>query len=87
MTVTLDQVIRDAARRGDILHLTFGPTGDGEKWQANFKSTDKDSAGYAVHIADDPIEAIIGAIKGPKWLPRRVKTERRLEDPKVDDIL
>lgn len=57
---TLDSAIREAARSGrlDRASIIRDPAGRG--WQANAPS---EHGGWAVHIAPDPVDALLGALR------------------------
>lgn len=54
---TLEQAITEAARQGRLDGLTLWPTTDG-RYQGNHKI----GSGWQVHIADDPVTALLGAL-------------------------
>lgn len=56
----LDHAIRETARAGrlDRTSIVRDPAGRG--WQANAPS---EHGGYSVHIATDPVDALLGALR------------------------
>jgi hypothetical protein len=59
--VSLEAAIREAARSGrlDRTSIVRDPAGRG--WQANAPS--QNSGAWSVHIAADPVEALLGALR------------------------
>jgi hypothetical protein len=70
--MTLDDIIRQLAKKGQITHITLGPTYRDSKtrWQASYR--DATSNGYKVEIADDPVDALATVLtdRRSKAIPR-----------------
>lgn len=67
--VTLDELIRAVARQGRLHHLSLVKCRERVGcYQASYKRPDTN--GYAVHISDDPVEAVqtvLGPLYGHPW--------------------
>lgn len=60
--MTLEDKIRDAAKRGELTHLSVIPTRRG--WSASYAPATKWS--HSIETRADPVEALIAAIDGFK---------------------
>ncbi len=76
--MNLEDVIRNAAAKGDISHLTLALSSRG--WVAGYRSVDK--GGYAIGTQSDPVDALKEAMLGPRALKKAlpVKTKSKFED-------
>lgn len=66
--MTLEQIIRDLAKRGEITHITLAPCGKTDikqptVWQAGFRKS-VGNAGYVCKIGRDPVDVLIDALTG-----------------------
>src|SRR5258708_1148410 len=67
--MTLEELVRAAAAKGELVHLSLTPTADGKSWFAMF--TPASTFGYVTGINADPVEALCEAISnGPKAIRR-----------------
>jgi hypothetical protein len=78
MTQTVDDVLRDLAKRGEISHISLTPSQDGKLWRASFAMCSR----FGVTFAEDadPAKAIILACTTAKMKPKpRVKRPVTIE--------
>lgn len=61
---TIDDLIRDLARKGRINHITLTYSGDGRNHKFTAGYRDDRSPGYQMHTAGDPIDALMHVLKG-----------------------
>lgn len=66
MSDTIDDLIRDLAKRGRINHITLAYTGSGKSGGHTFTAAYRDdrSQGYQMHSDADPIKALMHVLKG-----------------------
>lgn len=71
--MTLEELIRDMAQRGELTHLSLSPVHDGKKhtWAASFCAASP-IGGYTFILDDDPAEALCRAITETKLRKRKV---------------
>jgi len=80
MADTIDDLIRDLAKKGKINHITLSYSGTGKGgghlWTAAYR--DQTSQGYCMHQCDDPIAALykVLTLSGYRHYPG-VKADRR----------
>lgn len=67
-TQTLEDVIRDLAKRGELTHLSLTPSQDGKKWRASFAMSSKFGISFGEDV--DPVKALILACTTAKMKPR-----------------
>jgi hypothetical protein len=67
-TQTVDDVLHDLAKRGEISHISLTPSQNGKLWRASFAMCSK----FGVTFAEDadPAQAIIRACTSAKMKPR-----------------
>jgi hypothetical protein len=68
MTQTVDDVLHDLAKRGEISHISLTPNSRGDGWCASFSMCSR----FGVSFAEDPdpAQAIIRACTTAKMKPR-----------------
>jgi hypothetical protein len=71
---TLEEVLRDLAKRGEISHISLTPSQDGKLWRASFTMCSKFGASFAEDA--DPARAIILACTTAKLKPRTPAKKR-----------
>lgn len=59
--MTLEDTIREAAATGRLDHTTIVRDPAGRGWQASAPSEHRGA--WSVHIAADPVEALLGALR------------------------
>lgn len=69
---SLEEVIRDAAKRGDLTHLSVALAPDGKRWQASYAPARQWHNSIALHA--DPAEALKRAIL--EFKPRKRAKEK-----------
>jgi hypothetical protein len=62
--VSLEELIQDAVKRGELNHLSIGPTATG--FHASFRIASTCASSFGVDR--DPVEALKTAIKGAKMI-------------------
>ena len=72
--MTLDELVRDLAKRGELTHLSLIPHGDG--WSASYSAASP-AGGFGSAEADDPVAALFGAVASVK--PRRWRKKPGIE--------
>jgi hypothetical protein len=66
--VTLEELIRDMAQRGELTHLSLSPVG--KEWAASFCAASP-IGGYTFILDADPATALVRAIQETKLRKRR----------------
>jgi hypothetical protein len=86
MAQTVDDVLRDLAKRGEISHISLVPSQNGKLWRASFAMCSKFGVSFAEDA--DPAKAIILACTSAKMKPRPAeKRHASLEAAAVEDPL
>lgn len=97
-TQTVDSVLRDLAKRGEISHISLTPSQNGKMWRASFAMTSKFGVSFAEDA--DPAQAIILACTSAKMKKRdpravnldhervmnAVEVEAGIRNPVVSDL-
>ena len=68
MTQTVDDVLHDLAKRGEISHISLTPNSRGDGWCASFTMCSRFGTSFAEDR--DPAQAIIRACTSAKMKPR-----------------
>lgn len=71
---TLEDRIRDLAKRGELTHVSLAPTLNGKGWKAAYSPSSVFGNSIAEHA--DPVQAILAAFDGIK-LKRRAATNMK----------
>lgn len=66
-TPTLEDVIRDLAKRGEISHISLTPSQNGKLWRGSFAMCSRFGISYAEDA--DPVKALIIACTTAKLKP------------------
>ncbi len=68
----LEELIQDMVERGEMTHLSLSPVLSGKRqlWEAKFCAASP-AGGYTLVSAEDPVEALCGAIENTKLRKRR----------------
>jgi len=88
MAQTVDDVLRDLAKRGEISHISLVPSQNGKLWRASFAMSSKFGVSFAEDA--DPARAIIIACTTAKMKPRPAQKRGAsmdlevVEDPLAD---
>lgn len=83
-TPTVDDVLRDLAKRGELNHISLASGQGGKTFRASFAMSSKFGVSYAEDA--DPVKAIIIACTTAKMKPRKEgKVDGRLKE-NVDSI-
>jgi hypothetical protein len=92
MAQSLEDVLRDLAKRGEISHISLAPSQNGRQWRASFAMCSKFGVSFAEDA--DPAKAIILACTTAKMKPQRATKsdlidmrpvpEKPAEDPLAD---
>lgn len=83
MTQTLDTVLRDLAKRGELTHISVVPSQNGKTFRASFAMSSK----FGISFAEDPdpAQAIMLACTTAKMKPApREPQHIEHEDPLAD---
>jgi hypothetical protein len=80
-TPTLDDVIRELARRGEISDISLSMNASGTKWRASFVPCSR--FGRSVAEDEDPVKALTLAL-GVKLAKRREPSAAVIEQATVD---
>lgn len=72
-TPTLEDTIRDLAKRGEISHFSLTPSQEGKKWRASF--TMCSHFGVSFSEDTDPVQALMLAFTSAKLRKPRVKID------------
>src|ERR1035437_103027 len=72
--MTLDELVRDLAKRGELTHLSLIPHGTG--WSASYSAASP-AGGFGRAEADDPVGALFGAVADVK--PRKFRKKPHAE--------
>ena len=72
-TSTLEAVLRDLAKRGEISHISLTPSQEGRMWRASFAMCSH----FGVTLAEDadPVQAILLALTSAKLKKPRVSID------------
>ena len=73
--MTLDELVRDLAKRGELTHLSLIPRGTG--WSASYTAASPGGS-YGTAEADDPVAALLAAVacvKLRKLSPKKARPE------------
>lgn len=68
-TQSLEDVIRDLAKRGELNHISLTPSQNGKLWRASFAMCSMFGISHAEDA--DPVKAIIVACTSAKTKPQR----------------
>lgn len=81
---TLEAVLHDLAKRGELSHISLTPSQNGKLFRASFAMTSKFGISFAEDV--DPAQAIIKACTSAKMKARTaIKVDGRLKES-VDSI-
>lgn len=80
-TPSLEDTIRDLAKRGEISHISLVPSQGGRMWRASFAMCSMWGVSHAEDA--DPVRAIMVALTTAKMKKPRARIEHR-EDEKPD---
>lgn len=81
-TQTVDDVLRDLAKRGEISHISLTPSQNGKLWRASFAMCSKFGVSFAEDA--DPAQAIILACTTAKMKPRQAEKRSVLVEHEAD---
>jgi hypothetical protein len=76
---TVDDVLRDLAKRGEISHISLVPSQNGKLWRASFSMCSKFGSSFAEDA--DPAKAIIIACTTANMKRRKVTSLEHVEAP------
>jgi hypothetical protein len=85
MTQTVDDVLRDLAKRGEISHISLTPSQSGKFFRASFAMTSLFGVSFAEDA--DPAKAIIKACLSAKLKTRRKASTIIHNDPEIDALM
>jgi hypothetical protein len=71
MSQSLEDTLRDLAKRGEISHISVAPSQNGKKFRASFTCCSKFGISFAED--DDPAKAIMLACTTAKMKPQRAE--------------
>lgn len=85
-TPSLEDTIRDLAKRGEISHISIVPSQNGKMWRASFAMCTMFGVSHAEDA--DPVRAIMLALTTAKMKKPRARIEHReAETPDIETLM
>ena len=85
-TPTLEAVLRDLAKRGEISHISLTPSQGGRMWRASFAMCSYFGVSFAEDV--DPVQAILLACTSAKLKRPRASIDLKPAEPEsVEDLM